>query len=138
MPPPLRVDERDPRPIWCQIEEGLVAAVATRALAPGAAVPSVRDLAKRLRVNPNTVAKVYQRLTEAGIFDTRRGEGTFVAASPPGVPARERQRRLGEAAERFAVTSTGLGAAPDDALAAARRALARHLPAAALEPQEER
>ena len=127
MAPLLRIDTNDPRPIWRQIEEGLTAAVATGVLAPGAAVPSVRELAKQLRVNPNTIAKVYQRLNESNHFETRRGEGTFVVAAPPGVPTRERQRRLGDAAERFAVTSAGIGAGADDALTAAKKALARHL-----------
>jgi GntR family transcriptional regulator len=121
-----RIDERDPRPIWSQIEEGLLAAIATRSLAPGEPLPSVRDLAKRLRVNPNTVAKVYQRLIDGGFAEARRGEGTFVAAAPPALPARERQRRLGEAADRFALTSAAAGATEEDAVAAARRALARH------------
>ena len=121
-----RIDDRDPRPIWLQIEEGLLAAVATREIAPGDAVPSVRDLAKRLRVNPNTIAKVYQRLSEAGTLETRRGEGTFVAAEPPEVPTRERQRRLTEAADRFAITSAGLGTRSDDAVAAVERALVKH------------
>lgn len=124
--PPLRIDPRDPRPIWLQIEEGMLAAIATRALTPGAPVPSVRDLARRLRVNPNTIAKVFQRLGDAGVLETRRGEGTFVAADPPELPARERQRRLGEAADRFAITCACVGATEEDAVAAARRALARH------------
>lgn len=127
MPPLLRIDANDPRPIWLQIEEGLLAAVATGALAPGGAVPSVRELAKQLRVNPNTIAKVFQRLTESGAFETRRGEGTFVAAAPPGVSNRERQRRLGESAERFAISAAGLGASSDEAVAAARRALESQL-----------
>jgi DNA-binding transcriptional regulator YhcF (GntR family) len=79
-------------------------------------------------VNPNTIAKVYQRLSEAGVLESRRGEGTFVAAEPPELPARERQRRLGEAADRYAITSAGVGASLDDAVAAARRALAKRAP----------
>ena len=114
-----------------------MAAVATGSLPPGSSVPSVRDLAKQLRVNPNTIAKVYQHLGEAEIFETRRGEGTFVANAPPGVPVRERTRRLGDAAERFAVTSAGLGAGADDALAAARKALARHPLETKSQPTEE-
>lgn len=125
----LRIDTHDSRPIWRQIEEGLLALVSRGTFAPGAAVPSVRELAKQLRVNPNTIAKVYQHLIEAGTLETRRGEGTFVVAAPPGVPARERQKRLGEAAERFAITSAGLGVESGDALSAAERALVRHLPA---------
>jgi GntR family transcriptional regulator len=126
MPLLIRIDGDDPRPIWLQIEEALLAAIATGGLSPGAAVPSVRELAKRVRVNPNTIAKVYQRLSDAGALETRRGEGTFVSADPPELPTRERQRRLGEAADRFAVTSAGVGAHAEEALAAARRALARH------------
>jgi GntR family transcriptional regulator len=126
-PPALRIDARDPRPIWRQIEEGLLAAIATGALAVGEVIPSVRELAKQLRVNPNTIARVYQRLAEAGILETRRGEGSFVARNPPTMPAREQQRRLAEAAERFAVTVVGLRTTPDEALAAVRRALTSHV-----------
>ena len=133
----LRIDDGDPRPIWLQIEEALLAAVATGSFERGAAVPSVRDMAKQLRVNPNTIAKVYQRLTESGVFETRRGEGTFVAAEPREIPTRERQRRLGEAADRFAVTSAGLGAEADEAIGAARRSLDRHLPEPTSAPKGE-
>jgi len=138
MAPLLRIDGGDPRPIWLQIEEGIRAAVTTTALAPGAAVPSVRELARQLRVNPNTIAKVFQRLTEAGVLETRRGEGTFVASAPPSVPARERRRQLGEAAERFAVTSAGIGADTGEALDAARSALERRLSEGPAEREENR
>ena len=69
----------------------------------------MRDLARDLRVNPNTVAKVYQRLGEAGVLEMRRGEGTYVAQNPPLPTAAERQARLAEAASRFAITASGLG-----------------------------
>ena len=82
-----------PAPIWSQIEEGVRHLVASGALRPGDAVPSVRDLARELRINPNTVAKAYQRLVDAGILETRRGEGTFVAERPPAMPAGEKARR---------------------------------------------
>ena len=78
-----------PTPIWSQIEESVRYLVAAGLLAPGAALPSVRDLARAERINPNTVAKAYQRLAEEGVVETRRGEGTFVAARPP-VDARGR------------------------------------------------
>ena len=69
--------------IWLQIEEGMKRAVSLGMLNPGDAVPSVRDLAKSLRVNPNTVARAYQRLTDAGVFTVRRGDGTYVADQQP-------------------------------------------------------
>jgi GntR family transcriptional regulator len=69
----LRVDPRDAVPIWRQIEDGVRRLVAAGALSPGATVPSVRDLARDLRVNPATVSKAYQRLTDAGVLEVRRG-----------------------------------------------------------------
>ena len=79
----LRVDPGDAVPIWRQIEEGLRRMVASRALPPGSPVPSVRDMARELRVNPATVSKAYQRLVDAGILAVKRGEGTFVAEGAP-------------------------------------------------------
>ncbi len=76
------INPTDPAPIWRQIEEGVRRLIALGALQPGASVPSVRDLAKDLRVNPNTVARAYQRLTEGGVLSVKRGEGTFVADQP--------------------------------------------------------
>src|SRR5262252_10137052 len=98
----LRVDPTESVPIWSQIEEGLRRLVASGALPPGTQVPSVRDLARDLSVNPATVAKAYQRLTDAGVFTIRRGDGTYVASSPPSLPRGERARVLKEGASRFA------------------------------------
>ncbi len=100
-PPPFRIDPADPRPIWRQIEEGIVHAITRGDYAVGTPVPSVRDLAKQLRVNPNTVVKVYQHLAEQGLLEVRRGEGTFVAKLPSALPRRERSRALADAASQF-------------------------------------
>ena len=83
MPPTLHIDPRDARPIWRQIEEGVQHLVARGALPAGALVPSVRDLARELQVNPATVSKAYQRLTDAGVLAVRRGDGTYVSDAPP-------------------------------------------------------
>jgi len=111
----LHVDAAAATPIWSQIEEGVRRLVACGALKAGKPVPSVRDLAKELRVNPATVAKAYQRLTEAGILTVRRGEGTFVAASPPAMDRAERRRELGEGATRYASLAVTLGSTADEA-----------------------
>jgi GntR family transcriptional regulator len=115
----LRIDTQSATPIWSQIEEGMRHLVAAGALAPEAAVPSVRDLARELRVNPATVSKAYQRLTEAGVLEVRRGEGTFVATKPPAMPRAERERIVQEGARRFVGLSATLGLTRDEALAAA-------------------
>jgi GntR family transcriptional regulator len=116
--PRLRIDPTLPVPIWSQIEDGMRHLVAAGALGRGESVPSVRDLARAQRVNPNTVAKAYQRLVDAGVFETRRGEGTFVASHPPAIPAREKERVLREAAQRFASLAVTIGIGRSEALAA--------------------
>jgi GntR family transcriptional regulator len=106
----LRVDPTDATPIWSQIEEGMRRLVASGALRPGAAVPSVRDLARELSINPATVAKAYQRLADAGIFSVRRGDGTYVSDSPPAMAAPVRRRELSDGAVRYASLAATLGA----------------------------
>ena len=106
----LRIDPSDPTPIWSQIENGVRRLVSTRALPPDGAAPSVRDLARELNVNPATVARAYQRLTEAGVLVVRRGEGTYVASSPPTIGRAERTRIFREAASRYASVAVTLGA----------------------------
>ena len=118
----LRIDTTDPAPIWSQIEAGVRRMVASGALRPDAALPSVRDLARELNVNPATVAKAYQHLTEAGILVVRRGEGTYVADAPPAMSRAERTRILKDAAVRYASLAATLGVEEKeaaDALAAA-------------------
>ena len=118
----LRIDPTLPTPIWSQIEEGVRHQVASGRLDPGAALPSVRDLAREHRINPNTVAKAYQRLAAGGVVEARRGEGTFVAERPPTVSASARARLLREGAERFAALAVTIGATAADAAAAVEEA----------------
>lgn len=106
----LRIDPADPRPIWRQIEESVRHLVASGAMAAGTVVPSVRDLARELQVNPATVSKAYQRLTDAGVLAVRRGEGTYVSDAPPDLPDTERSRKLREGALRYASLAVTLGA----------------------------
>ena len=117
MPPTLHIDPRDARPIWRQIEEGVQHLVARGALPAGALVPSVRDLARELQVNPATVSKAYQRLTDAGVLIVRRGEGTFVSDTPPPSSDTRRNGRLREEATRYASLAVTLGASREEALA---------------------
>src|SRR5215218_4226150 len=112
----LRIDPADSRPIWRQIEEGMRHLVASGALLAGAPVPSVRDLARDLQINPATVSKAYQRLTDAGVLAVRRGEGTYVSEAPPKLPAAERSRRLLQGALRYASLAVTTGAGRDEAV----------------------
>lgn len=110
------INTSDPAPIWKQIEEGVRRLIALGALQPGASVPSVRDLARDLRVNPNTVARAYQRLTDNGVLAVRRGEGTYVADIPSQPRKSERNDMLREAAGRYAGTAITAGASVEAAV----------------------
>ncbi len=118
----LHVDPRDAVPIWKQLEDGVRRLVASGALLPGEVVPSVRELARDLRINPATAAKAYQRLTDAGILQVKRGEGTFVADAPPALGAKVRTKAIQEAALRYASVAVTLGVSEEETSETARAA----------------
>ena len=106
----VSIDARDPTPIYAQLERGLRAAIATGRLGPGDQLPTVRQLAVDLRVNANTVARVYAELERAGILETRRGVGSFVAAaSERARPANDHARALTAFATRVLADAAGAG-----------------------------
>ena len=119
------INSTNAAPIWRQIEEGMRRMIAVGSLAPGDAVPSVRELAQTLRVNPNTVARAYQRLCDAGVFTVQRGEGTFVAEEPATLKRSERAEALRDAAGRYAGTAIAVGAALEEAEAELEQSYAR-------------
>jgi len=110
----LDIDPKGAMPIWRQIEDGVRRLVASGGLERGTRVPSVREMAKALRVNPATVAKAYARLTDAGVLEMKRGEGTFVSERPPKLAAAERRRLLDEGAARFVAQAATLGAGEEE------------------------
>jgi GntR family transcriptional regulator len=89
----ISIDMRDARPIYAQIEHALRAAIAAGRLRVGDRLPTVRELAVDLRVNANTVARVYTDLERAGVLETRRGVGSFVAATADRARSNERKSR---------------------------------------------
>ena len=91
----VSIDTSDPTPIYAQLERAFRAAIAAGRLRPGLQLPTVRHLAVDLRVNANTVARVYATLESAGVLETRRGVGSFIAATPAlARTPREHDRRL--------------------------------------------
>jgi GntR family transcriptional regulator len=115
MSTPIRIDPQLPVPIWSQIEEAVRRQVALGQLGAGEGIPSVRELAVRLRVNPATVSKAYQRLVDQGLLEVRRGEGTFVCEAPPTMARAERSKALRISAERFAHDGVTLGVSAQEA-----------------------
>ena len=111
----LDVDPASATPIWRQIEDGVRRLVASGVIPSGDSVPSVRELARTLRVNPATVSKAYQLLVDDGLLTVRRGEGTFVAELSEEGRRRERARLLGDGARRFVATARSVAASRSEA-----------------------
>src|SRR5262245_64376722 len=99
--PVVVLDPRDATPIYAQLERGLRAAIAAGRLRPGDQLPTVRQLAVDLRVNANTVARVYSDLERSGVLETRRGVGSFIRATADEARSKkEHERRLRALATR--------------------------------------
>jgi GntR family transcriptional regulator len=117
----ISIDARDATPIYAQLERALRAAIATGKLQPGTQLPTVRQLAVELRVNANTVARVYAELERAGVIETRRGVGSFVTATPAQAhPPREQERRLRAFVTRVLADADAAGFCIDDVMTALR------------------
>jgi GntR family transcriptional regulator len=115
----VSLDARDATPIYAQLERGLRAAIAAGRLRPGDQLPTVRQLAVDLRVNANTVARVYAELERARVLETRRGVGSFVSATPAQAhPPRERERRLRTFITRLLADAERAGFGVDEVIAA--------------------
>ena len=78
----IEVDHESGVPIYTQIMEQIKHLVATGRLKPGDQLPTIRQLAVDLRVNPNTVVHAYHELDSQGVLSTQQGRGTFIAAHP--------------------------------------------------------
>jgi GntR family transcriptional regulator len=90
----LQLESASGQPLYRQVVDQVKRMVASGALRPGDRLPTVRELAGQLIVNPNTIAHAYQEMERDGIIETRRGLGSFVA---------ENETRLSDAARRETV-----------------------------------
>lgn len=112
------IDPEDPAPASTQLQVQMLAAIADGSLVPGERLATVRALAERLGIAPNTVARVYRALEEAGVIETRGRGGTFVSASTDPV-----RRQAQQAADAFAAQMRALHIDPDEAVAMAAAAV---------------
>ena len=121
MPFEINITPGRTEPIYLQIEERVRLGIAQGLLKTGDQLPSVRVLATRLLVNPNTVAKAYSNLQRAGLLESQRGKGLFVSRLESVFSKAERAKRLALASERFIADTLDLGFS-EDALVKAIRA----------------
>jgi len=106
------VDSADPTPLYAQLDRSIRAAIAAGRLKVGDRLPTVRQLAVDLRINANTVAKVYAELERAGVLATQRGIGTFVRDTPTAVgptTRRDRERELRPLVDRLLADASAFG-----------------------------
>ena len=110
----IRIQPSDELPIYKQIVRQVLDGIATGRLAPGEKLPSHRELAQRLVIAPLTVKKGYEQLEREGAIETRRGQGTFVVATPPVASPSERRERLRTAVRRLLTDAWASGMPLDE------------------------
>ena len=104
-----RIDPRSPTPLYEQIAARVRLGVASGELTPGDALPSVRALARELRVNPATVVQAYRDLAADGFVEIRHGQGTFVREIGPFLRDEERARKAEEMIRKLLEDGARLG-----------------------------
>jgi GntR family transcriptional regulator len=103
------IDPRSPTPLYAQIAARLRVAIASGELRAGDGLPSVRQLAGRLRINPATVVQAYRELEGEGLVSTRQGSGTVVQDVAPDRRSSERVREARRLVRAMLAQAGGLG-----------------------------
>jgi GntR family transcriptional regulator len=105
----------NPMPLYAQLARAIKFAIATGRLNVGDQLPTVRQMAVDLRINANTVAKVYTELERKGILETRRGVGTFIGARHfEAGTSGHRKEHLHDFMDRLIAEAGALGLSLDD------------------------
>ncbi|MFM8284921.1 MAG: GntR family transcriptional regulator [Planctomycetaceae bacterium] len=110
----FRIDADDGLAIYDQIVRQIKYAIASGTLAPGEWIPSVRELARQLTVNPNTIQRAYQQLQADGVLEPVRGRGLAVCRTAVKGCVAERQALVLERLEQVIAEALQGGVAPDD------------------------
>ena len=92
----FKLDIKSGVPFYRQIVDQIRYAIASKRLMPGEQLPTVRDLAVQLEINPNTVRKAYSELEILGVLDTQQGTGTFVSNMQIEITNSDKDRMLGQ------------------------------------------
>jgi len=115
------IDTSSPMPIYAQLEQAIKLAVISGAMVRGAQMPTVRQLAVDLKINANTVSRVYMELEQQGVLETKRGIGTFVtadSAANKNVSKKIRKTVLVEAVRKFLNEISTAGYSPEEIIEA--------------------
>ena len=110
----LRIEKGSAVPISRQIADQIATLCASGGVQPGERLPSVRELARELAVNQNTVLRVYERLCGEGLLEMRHGQGTFVTGRMSKTRMAAHRSRLIEELRQIVRQATALGLSPDE------------------------
>jgi GntR family transcriptional regulator len=119
----ITLDHRSPEPIFEQIAFAVKDGVARGEMKEGEQLPSVRELARELSVNPNTIVRAYELLTQEGVVVRRQGAGCFITGRSSALDGRHRRRQLGDLLSRAVTEAFHLGFDADEVRAAVEQAL---------------
>jgi len=111
-------------PVYRQMIDQIKYYVASGALKAEDQLPSIRELAQSLAINPTTVVRVYNELEREGVVEMRHGKGAFITASGRRMSAAERDRTLRRLARQLAVEARQMGAPAGQVLKVVREELA--------------
>jgi GntR family transcriptional regulator len=117
----IQIDTKSGVPFYRQIIEQIKFAVAREQLNPGERLPTVRQLAVDLAVNPNTVVRAYRELELEGVIDTQQGSGTFVGRQRPEIDSLERRRMLDQILTDLLARASSYGFSVEDVFEGLRR-----------------
>src|ERR1700685_3084554 len=90
----FRLDLHSGVPVYRQIIDQILGGIASGRLAVGDQIPTVRQVAVDLAINPNTVVRAYREMEIRGVLETQQGTGTFIAEQQPATDSRARNRQL--------------------------------------------
>lgn len=110
----IKVDPRSSTPIYEQIELGIKELIMKGALKHGEKLPSVRELASILTINPNTISKAYGELEREGIIETLRGKGTFVSENIEGKVDKKRMEEISGSLKKIILEASYSGITKED------------------------
>jgi GntR family transcriptional regulator len=105
----FRLDAHSGVPVYRQLIDQVLAAIATATLRTGDQLPTVRQVAVDLAINPNTVMRAYREMEIRGVLDTQQGAGTFIADQKPAAHPEERDRQLAQLADELVARAGSLG-----------------------------
>ena len=117
----LSIDAKSGVPFYRQIIEQVKFAVARGDLKPGDQLPTVRQLAVDISINPNTVIRAYRELEFEGLLDSQQGSGTFVSDKQPEIDAVERQRMLDQIVTELLARASAYGFTLEEVLQGVRQ-----------------